>query len=156
MAQAGAPYDSSFVGISRCFPSPAAIVTAIGDPDSLSPDRVLRLPRSTTRAVHTIMTACAEGALRLNVARDPTDLYHTLVSLPRIRTWTARYFMMRFFNHPDLWPKGDVALIAGAQRLKILPQTLSKTQAHRQLEEIAQQWSPWRSYAAMHLWRSAS
>lgn len=102
VAQAGTPYDSGFAGITRCFPSPAAIVAAIGDPDSLRPDRVLRLPRSTTRAVHAIMTACAKGELKLDATQEPTELYHTLVSLPRIGTWTAHYFMMRLFNHPDL------------------------------------------------------
>lgn len=40
--------------------------------------------------------------------------------------------------------------------LGLLDPELKKTAAHRRLQIHAQRWSPWRSYAAMHLWHAAA
>ncbi|MFY9678280.1 MAG: DNA-3-methyladenine glycosylase, partial [Glutamicibacter protophormiae] len=63
---------------------------------------------------------------------------------------------MRVLADPDAWMRNDVALVSGAARLGILEQPDSKSASHRLLEDYAQRWSPWRSYASMHLWQAAS
>lgn len=143
---AGTKYSSRFEGLSHCFPTPAQIITAIPDPESLHPDRALRLPRQSVRAVIAAMQAFEHGELCI----DSDDLFEQLIALPRVGTWTARYFMMRTLNDPDTWPEGDVALLAGARNLGFTHEN-----HHKQLAQIAEQWAPWRSYAAMHIWRHA-
>lgn len=154
-AAAGAPYRGAFEGLSRCFPTPASIVEAIGDPESLAPDRVLRLPRAATRALVDVMGRCVAGELELHIGMDVDELRQAVVALPRFGTWSANYVALRLLNHPDVWPEGDVALIAGAKRLGIVAETETAKRAHVALREIAARWSPWRSHAALHLWRNA-
>lgn len=143
---AGMKYSSRFDGLSHCFPTPTQIIAAIPDPESLNPDRALRLPRQSVRAVIAAMQAFEDGELRI----DSNDLFEQLIALPRVGTWTARYFMMRTLNDPDSWPEGDVALLAGARNLGFIHEN-----DHKRLAQIAEQWAPWRSYAAMHIWRQA-
>jgi hypothetical protein len=47
-------------------------------------------------------------------------------------------------------------LVAGATAAGALDPGLPRAAAHRALEARAAAWSPWRSYAAMHLWRAAA
>jgi AraC family transcriptional regulator of adaptative response / DNA-3-methyladenine glycosylase II len=64
-----------------------------------------------------------------------------LTSLPGIGPWTAHYVAMRALRWPDAFPASDLAL----RRAAGMP-TPAK------LERAAERWSPWRAYAAMHLW----
>ncbi|RJN33051.1 DNA-3-methyladenine glycosylase 2 family protein [Nesterenkonia natronophila] len=155
----GSPVESSFEGLSTLFPTPAQIIYSVPEPPlegPLDPDRPLRLARRSIRTVRAASQALEEGTLRLHPGVHPDQLRTELVSLPGIGQWTAAYLALRVLGQPDDWMTGDVALIAGARRLGLLKSGLSPAAAHRQLERRAQQWSPWRSYAAMHLWRAAA
>ncbi|MEO1402257.1 MAG: Ada metal-binding domain-containing protein [Cyanobacteria bacterium J06635_1] len=73
----------------------------------------------------------------------------TLCQLPGIGPWTAHYIAMRALQAPDAFPPGDVALLRG---VAALGEPMNKTQLlHR-----ADNWRPWRAYAAMHLWAASS
>lgn len=155
----GTPYESRIAGLSRLFPSPAEILAGVPEPVSgqtPDPQRPLRLP---ARSVKTIRTACAalvEGQLDMHSGREPAVMREELKSMPGIGEWTAAYLSLRLLGDPDVWMTGDVALIAGAKKLGLIPDDLLKAAAHRELAETANRWSPWRSYAAMHLWAAAS
>jgi len=82
---------------------------------------------------------------------DPDELFTQLVARPRIGVWTANYVLMRLLGHPAVWPEGDVALVAGARKFGIV-----EGKQHKILARKAMDWAPWRSYAAMHIWRNAS
>jgi AraC family transcriptional regulator, regulatory protein of adaptative response / DNA-3-methyladenine glycosylase II len=155
----GSPVESSFEGLRRLFPTSEQILDSVPEPPAegpLDPDRPLRLARRSIRTVRAASQALQEGALRLHPGVHPDQLRAELVSLPGIGQWTAAYLALRVLGQPDDWMTGDVALIAGAHRLGLLEVGLSASAAHRQLERRAQQWAPWRSYAAMHLWRAAA
>jgi DNA-3-methyladenine glycosylase II len=69
-----------------------------------------------------------------------------LLTLKGIGKWTAGYILMRTGHDHDHWPEGDL----------ILRKALSKKKemiAHADLEEAFSQWSPYRSYATIHIWR---
>jgi DNA-3-methyladenine glycosylase II len=69
-----------------------------------------------------------------------------LLALKGIGKWTAGYILMRTGHDHDHWPEGDL----------ILRKALSKKKemiAHADLEEAFSQWSPYRSYATIHIWR---
>ena len=151
--QAGRPYQSSFEGLTTLFPTPAQILDAvphIGPHDDLEPDRPLRLPRRQSNAVRTAAEALAHNEL--------SSVSDQLSLLPGIGPWTAAYVALRAQGDPDAWLLGDVALVAGARAIRILPRTrtVSKQAEQRALAARAEQWAPWRSYASMHLWRAAA
>lgn len=158
VAHAGSPFSSSFAGLTRLFPSPEQIVAAVretGPDDTLDPERPLRLPRRSSNAIRQACQAMVAGQLDLDVSADPRQLRDALVAMPGIGQWTAEYISMRVLGDPDAWLIGDVALIAGARAAGILDSELSKASSHKVLAQIAHAWSPWRSYAAMHLWQAA-
>lgn len=155
----GRPVESSFAGVDRLFPAPEEILSAVPEPPSegpLDPDRPLKLARRSIRTVRAVCQALGEGALSLHPGVHPDQLRTALVALPGIGQWTAAYLALRVLGDPDAWMTGDVALVAGARRLRLLEPGMSPAAAHRQLEQRARQWAPWRSYAAMHLWRAAA
>src|SRR5882672_54490 len=62
-------------------------------------------------------------------------------ALPGIGEWTAQYVAMRALGEPDAIPAADLGLLRA-----------SGAASPRQLEQRAEQWRPWRAYAAMYLW----
>ncbi|MDK1358994.1 Ada metal-binding domain-containing protein [Arthrobacter sp. zg-Y1219] len=158
-ALAGSSYSSAIPGLIRLFPAPAEIAAAVPEPvpgADLDPDRPLRLPGLSIRAVLAATRALAAGELDVQVGADPEVLRAQLVSRPGIGPWTAAYIAMRVLGDPDAWLVGDVALIAGAKATGLLDAGGSKAAAHRALAARAADWAPWRSYAAMHLWQAAA
>ena len=158
-AELGTPYASGFDGLNRLFPSPAQLAAGIPDPPAsgpLDPDRPLRLPRQSIRAVAATAQALADGSLSVHVGADSAELRESLVARPRIGPWTAAYIAMRVLGDPDAWLDGDVALVAGAHAIGALDADRSPSESHRLLAQCALDWAPWRSYASMHLWQAAS
>lgn len=156
----GTPYDSQIAGLARLFPTASQIA------DGAEPH--LRLPARNLRTVVDTARSLADGELEVGVGDDAVALREALVARPGIGPWTAAYVAMRVLGDPDAWLDGDVALLAGARTLTDLSQPgpnvggrgsetpPSKAAQHRALAARAASWAPWRSYAAMHLWRAAS
>ena len=74
-----------------------------------------------------------------------------LASLARIRgigEWTVQYIAMRALRQPDAFPVNDLVLLRTAGRGR--PLTAAA------LRKRAEQWRPWRAYAALYLWRAAA
>lgn len=62
--------------------------------------------------------------------------------------WSAEIFLLFALERPDIMPAQDLALMVAAQRLK----SLKARPSPKELLEIAENWRPWRSYAARFLW----
>lgn len=143
----GTPYASAFEGLTRLFPSPAQV--ADGAPAHL------RLPARTLATVVAAGRDLADGTLALSVGDDPEDLRRRLVARPGIGPWTAGYVALRVLGDPDVLMDGDVALLAGARNLGLVSAEAPRPHQFKELARRGAAWAPWRSYAAMHLWRSA-
>jgi AraC family transcriptional regulator of adaptative response / DNA-3-methyladenine glycosylase II len=143
----GTPYASAFEGLTRLFPSPAQV--ADGAPAHL------RLPARTLATVVGAGRDLADGTLALSVGDDPEDLRRRLVARPGIGPWTAGYVALRVLGDPDVLMDGDVALLAGARNLGLVSTEAPRPHQFKELARRGAAWAPWRSYAAMHLWRSA-
>lgn len=155
----GTPTESAFAGLDVLFPRPAEILAGVPEPPAEGPleaERPLRLARRSIRTVRTAAQALAEGSLSIHPGIHPEQLHAQLTALPGVGRWTASYLALRILGHPDDWMTGDVALVAGARRLGLISGDVPTAAAHRQLEAAAEIWAPWRSYAAMHLWRVVS
>jgi AraC family transcriptional regulator, regulatory protein of adaptative response / DNA-3-methyladenine glycosylase II len=130
---------------------------AEGGPDLLFPDpatiaergaEVLAGPARRTATVIGLCAAIAGGDLVLDAGRDSADLRADLVALPGIGPWTAGYLAMRLLGDPDELLATDLAVRRGAGAIG-LPSDVEGLTAR------AENWKPWRSYAATHLWRTA-
>lgn len=159
-AAAGADYRSSIPGLSTLFPTAQQILAAVPEPGPpgapLDPQRPLRLPARSIRTLRRLAEALHTGQLQIHRGTAPQALHEQLSAIPGIGEWTTSYLALRTLGHTDTWMTGDVALVAGARKLNLLRTDISKHAAHRSLAERARRWSPWRSYAAMHLWNAAA
>lgn len=84
----------------------------------------------------------ASGRLTLEAGAQPQAKISQLTAQRGIGAWTAQYIAMRGVRWPDAFPKEDVAV----------RKALGGVSA-AQAEELSRAWSPWRSYAVMHLWQ---
>ena len=57
-------------------------------------------------------------------------------------------YMIFAMGRPDVWPAGDLALQTAQQRLR----NLDARPKPKQSRELAADWAPWRSAAAVMLW----
>ncbi|MGF0115280.1 AlkA N-terminal domain-containing protein [Promicromonospora sp. Marseille-Q5078] len=149
-AGAGAPYASAVPGLTRLFPTPAQVAASAADH--------LRLPTRSLATVVDTARALDDGSLAVGVGDDGEELRAALVARRGIGPWTAAYVAMRVLRDPDAWLDGDVALLAGAAAAGVdhgLPADAPRAARSRALAARAERWAPWRSYAAMHLWRAA-
>jgi DNA-3-methyladenine glycosylase II len=71
-----------------------------------------------------------------------------LLQVKGIGLWTADIYLLMALGSPDIWPRGDLALVVAAQEVKRLP---SRPTAE-ELETLGLNWKPWRAVAARLLW----
>lgn len=74
------------------------------------------------------------------------DFITHLCKLPGIGPWTANYVAMRAMGEADAFPSGDLVLQKRLQKPD-QPRPTAK-----ELDNISENWRPWRAYAALHLW----
>lgn len=122
-------------GLLRSFPTTEVLADL--DPETLP------MPRSRGRAVATIAAAVVAGDLDLSPGADRAATRAALVALRGIGPWTADYVLMRGLGDPDVLLTTDLVL-----RRELDARGLTSEQTDR--------WAPWRSYAGLHLWRSAT
>jgi DNA-3-methyladenine glycosylase II len=71
-----------------------------------------------------------------------------LVRIIGIGRWTADIYLLMALGRPDVWPRGDLALLKGAQDVK----GLAAPPTPEEFEKLGEPWRPWRSVAARILW----
>ncbi len=131
-AEHGESYDGG-AGLTRLFPSPAALAAL--DPTALP------MPRARGRAVIEVSRAVAHGDLALDRAADRDEARRRLLEVPGIGAWTADYIAMRALGDPDAFLPTDLGVRRALER------------HDRTADEASRAWTPWRSYAVMHLWQ---
>jgi AraC family transcriptional regulator of adaptative response / DNA-3-methyladenine glycosylase II len=102
------------------------------------------LTRARAAAIRDIATAVRDGELSFDPDQPGAVPVDRLRAWRGIGAWTAQYVAMRACGDPDAFPAGDLAL----QRATGLDE--------RSLAARSARWSPWRAYAAIHLWTEHS
>lgn len=132
----GTPVDFALAGangLTHAFPAPEAFAEA--DPAKMG------MPQSRARTIIDLSQAVADGKLDLDAGVDREAVREQLVDMRGIGPWTADYIVMRALAHPDILLTTDLVLRRELDRRGIIPGDTER-------------WSPWRSYAGMHLWRA--
>lgn len=126
--------------LTHLFPSPAQL--AGGDLSSLGMPGARRaaLTALATRAAADPELFARGASLHLSVSK--------LRALPGIGEWTAQYIAMRALREADAFLAADV----GLHRALTRPDGTRPTP--KEMLAMATAWSPYRAYAALHLWTS--
>ncbi|MCW4012116.1 MAG: DNA-3-methyladenine glycosylase 2 family protein [Candidatus Bathyarchaeota archaeon] len=93
---------------------------------------------------------CGELDLAELVKQSDEEVSETLTALKGIGPWTAGVYLLMVLRRPDIWPRGDIALLTSMQEVKQLDTRPDNDVA----AEIADAWRPWRSVAARILWHN--
>lgn len=130
----GVDIETGAPGLTKLFPDAARIAAA--DPGVIAG---LGMPFARAQTLQRLGAAVAEGKLLL--ARGAVAAGREgLMALAGIGPWTVEYVALRGLGDPDAFPAGDSA-IRSALDMKT------------GVEARAEQWRPWRAYAATRLWR---
>ncbi|MBC3366074.1 DNA-3-methyladenine glycosylase [Pseudomonas sp. SWRI154] len=84
------------------------------------------------------------------LAMDDEALIERLVTLRGVGRWTVEMLLIYSLERPDILPADDFGVRDGYRRLKGLDAQPSR----RQMIDIGQAWSPYRTVAAWYLWRA--
>lgn len=123
------------------FPSPRAV--ADGDLSAIG------MPAKRVLALQSVARSIADGSIVFPIdAKNAAEIGPALLKHPGIGPWTVSYFTLRAMRDPDAWPGLDLVLKRSVERLA--------TAARCSPIDLPSAWKPYRGYAAMHLWRSAS
>ena len=133
-----APAGNDVSGLTRIFPTPERLRRA----------RFNNIGLVTSRAetIRRVAAAVADGEISFDPVQDPGEFAAALMSIRGIGEWTAQYVAMRAMKNPDAFPASDLGLLKAVEYPdRVSPATLA---------ERAENWRPWRAYAAMLLWSS--
>jgi DNA-3-methyladenine glycosylase II len=103
------------------------------------------------RALHDLADRIESGLLNLkDIDRiEDEELRHRLIAVRGIGPWTSEIILMFTLHRADVFSAGDLGLQKGVQlvyNLKSLP-------SHAYVTRVSLGWSPYRTYAALLLWR---
>ena len=127
----------------------------------LQPDALLALPAESIRAcgisyakitaIHGAAQALVNNTLQPAEIPTMTDqeVVDHLIQLRGVGRWTAQMLLMFSLQRPDIFSSGDLGLRTAVSRLY----EVERTDIAR-IEEVASQWSPYRSLASRYLWMS--
>jgi len=116
-------------GLVRTFPSPDALASA----------DLIRLgaTESSAKSIRALAGAVRDGRIRFDGIVDSHAFLAHLQKIAGVDDWTAQYVAMRALGQPDAFP------------IEGLPH--GDATRHPGLEARAEQWRPWRAYAAIYL-----
>ena len=125
----GEPVETGEPALRRLFPGPAALAAV--DPATLP------MTPSRARALVGVAERLATGALDLSDGVPLAEVRAALLACPGIGPWTADYVLMRARHAPDVLLASDLVV--------------RRELAARAATDPGR-WSPYRSYATLHLW----
>ena len=129
------------------FPRPETLAA-----QSVEALRQLKLSQRKAEYVHGIACAALEdptGMEGLHLLSDE-DVIKQTVALRGVGAWTAQWLLIRALGRPDALPLGDLALRRVVSRLYFNGEEVND----RQVENFAERWRPWRTYATVYMFTS--
>ncbi len=127
-------------GLTHVFPTPRQLagqdLAAVG------------MPGARRMAISSLAAAVVADPLIFGPRRSLEEAIAQLRTLPGIGEWTSQYIAMRELREPDAFPAADIGLLRAMRDAQGVRPSPAALLAH------AEQWRPWRAYAALHLWAS--
>ena len=143
LASARAAFDKLNEKVSPLEPS--AFLT-LGDPSL----KAIGFSRQKGRYCRELAKAVLGGSLDIDSLPSLSDerVRTELVAITGIGRWTADIYLLMALGRPDVWTRGDLALLKGIQDVK----GMAAPPTPEDFERLGEPWRPWRSVAARILW----
>lgn len=112
------------------------------------------LSSNKLKAITDLARRADSGDISLEVAElaklDDAEVIERLTRVWGIGVWTVQMFLMFRLHRPDVWPVLDLGVRNGWARVH----DLDEAPPARELEELGDPYTPWRSAAAWYCWRA--
>lgn len=114
--------------------------------------RDLGLSEAKVKYVKDLADCCLAGKVNLGQLNSFTDeeIIQQLVQVKGIGKWTAEIFLIFGLGRADVLPADDLGVKKAIQR----HYGLEKIPTPREVLEIGAKWKPYRTIAALYLWKS--
>lgn len=112
--------------------------------------KIIGFSRQKTLYARLLAQSLLNGQLDLDALLELPDdeVRVTLKQLKGVGDWTADIYLLMALRRPDIWPKGDLALLVAMQRMK----KLAARPTQEEFDLIGAAWAPYRAVAARLLW----
>lgn len=111
--------------------------------------RACGLSRQKQGYARSLCELVVSGELPLDdLPDDDEEAIAELVRIKGIGRWSAEIYLLFAEGRPDIWPAGDLAVMAGLHRILDLPERPSESQARN----MAEAWRPHRGAVAIFTW----
>jgi AraC family transcriptional regulator of adaptative response / DNA-3-methyladenine glycosylase II len=141
VAAHGEPMAAPDRDLTHVFPGPEVLAGA-----DLT---VLGMPRSRAATICAVAAAVLADPNIFGAHLGLDEAVHRLRSIRGVGEWTAQYIALRQLREPDAFPAADIGL------MRALASDRGRRPTADELLARAEQWRPWRGYAAQHLWAAA-
>lgn len=128
-ARFGTPLVEPSSPITHLFPRPGRLAGADLEGVGIS--------RKKAATVTALATAVESGTLTIDGSVDPAVAMQQLLAVPGVGAHTATIIAVRALRDPDAFPRADARVRGFVSRIA---------------PSVAEDWHPWRGYAAMHIW----
>lgn len=114
--------------------------------------RAAGLSTQKTRYIRDLSRRVQDGSLVLAEieAMDDEAVIEALTAVKGIGRWTAEMFLIFRLQRPDVLPLGDLGIVRAVQR----NYRMRREPTARRLQQLGEQWRPYRSVACWYLWAS--
>lgn len=120
------------------------------------PDELMRsagLSRAKTAAIKELADKTLSGAIpnqdALSLLSDE-EIIEKLTTVKGVGPWSVKMYLMFRLGRPDVLPHTDLGIRKGIMQTY----QLAEMPSPKQVIEIAEPWSPYRTLASWYLWRS--
>ncbi len=136
VASLGEPFATGIPALSRLAPGAERVAEA-----GVSRLTALGVPGRRADAIVSVARSITDGTLRLDPGSDVTVAHRALLEISGIGERLATTIVMHAMHWPDAFPASDGLL-----------RRATAASSPGALRARAEQWRPWRAYAALHLW----
>ncbi len=105
----------------------------------------LGLTQRRAQTISDLAKALSKNQFQLQAHDASQETKNSLQAIAGIGPWTTEYIAMRALSDPDAMPHSDLGLMKGLGVDK-----------PKQVLAATENWRPWRSYGAIHLWNGLS
>ena len=115
--------------------------------------RIIGLSNAKTTYVHNVASFCIEHKItdKKLLALPDEEIIELLTQIKGVGKWTVEMLLMFSLGREDIFSPDDFGIQSSIISLYQLEG--DKKQLRQKMLEISTKWSPYRTYACLHLWR---
>jgi DNA-3-methyladenine glycosylase II len=115
--------------------------------------RTVGLSNSKATYLHNIAAFCIQHKItdKMLLAMQSHQIQELLTQIKGVGTWTVEMLLMFTLGREDEFPLDDLGIQQAMTKLYNIKYE-NKKELQFKMEKIAKSWSPYRTYACLHLW----